>query len=34
MSLMSEAFAKTTMPDNNALHQTSREGVALAPPGG
>jgi len=34
MSLMSAAFAKTTMPDNNAMHQTSREGVALAPVGG
>jgi hypothetical protein len=31
MSLMSAAFAKTTMPDNNAMHQTRREGVALAP---
>ena len=34
MSLMSAAFAKTTMPDNNAMHQTRREGVALAPPVG
>jgi hypothetical protein len=33
MSLMSAAFAKT-MPDNNAMHQTRREGVALAPPSG
>jgi hypothetical protein len=33
MSLMSAAFAKTTMPDNNAMHQTSREGVALVPRG-
>ena len=34
MSLMSAAFAKTTMPGNNAMHQTRREGVALAPPSG
>jgi hypothetical protein len=31
MSLISAAFAKTTMSDNNAMHQTSRKGVALAP---
>ena len=31
MSLMSAAFAKTTMPDDNAMHQARREGVALAP---
>jgi hypothetical protein len=33
MSLMSAAFAKTTMPDNNAMHQTRREGLALPPVG-
>jgi TPR repeat protein len=31
MSLVSAAFAKATMPDNNAMHQTRREGVALVP---
>ena len=34
MSLMSAAFARATMPDNNAMHQTRREGVALASVGG